>query len=635
MRRIALLTLTLLALAPLAVAADTSVSITNDGYAPPVVTIVPGHTVTWSYTNDVVVPRDVTFTDTSVGSCPPGSSGSTPCAITFPNAGRYQYYDSTNGLSPCADYASCPVKGTVNVDAPAAVDFTASPNPQRRDQPVSFDATASEPGGTIASYAWDFGDGTTSSAEDPVHQYAAAGVYRVTLTVTDDLGNSTAVAHDVSVFEPDDDADGVLNNADGCPLQPAATADGCPPPVIPPPAELKVSQVAADTLSLEGLRRDGLIAIVECSLACTAAAELLPVSGVRAAQPANSLASATGTLAAPGTLKLSLALTAPAKRALGRVRKSAKLKLETKVTDALGRVKARTTALTIKRVPAAKRLPKVGISDQQSVTFSDPNFTVLRLRYARYVVPWNGITTEPERTDAWMQAARAAGVRPLIAFNHARGDLCPKRPCSAPSVSRYLRAFRAFRKKYPWVRDYTPWNEANHSTQPTGKKPKLAAQYYNAMRRACRRCKITAADVLDQNNMRRWVTEFLKHAKGRPRLWGLHNYRDTNRFRDKGTSLLLGLVKGEVWMTETGGIFSFETQAGVKALRPSASRAKRAMAFMFKLAQKHYKRVKRVYIYQWRKNFDGDRFDAGVVTFEGTPRPSYDVLSLHATAARR
>ena len=638
MRRIALLTAALLAIAPLALAADASIDITDDGYAPAVVTIAPGESVTWSYTNAIIVPRNVNFEDDSILDCPQGDStsmGATPCVRTFPDAGRFRFFDSSNGGVPCPDYDTCPVKGTVNVDAPATVAFDVSANPARRDQTVSFASNANEPGGTITAYAWDFGDGSTGSGQTASHQYAAAGAYTVTLTVTDDLGNTSSSSQTISVFEPDDDADGVLNNADACPTVPAATADGCPLPPPPVPAAIDVTQVAADTLSIEGLQRDGLTAVIECTGPCQASATLLPVSGIRVAQTATPLATATGTLAAAGTLKLSLKLTAAAKRALGLVKKTARLKLESKVTDAAGRVKARTTALTVKRVPQPKRLPKVGISDQQAVTFTDPKFTVLRLRYARLVMPWDGVTSEPDRLDAWMQAARAAGVRPLIAFNHARGDLCPKRPCRAPSVSRFTRAFRAFRKKYPWVRDFTPWNEANHSTQPTGKKPKLAAQYYNAMRRACRTCKITAADVLDQNNMRRWLVDFLKYAKGKPRLWGLHNYRDTNRFRDKGTTLLTKLVKGEIWMTETGAIFSFETQSGVKAFRPSASRAKRAMEFMFKLARKHHKRVKRVYIYQWRKNFDGDRFDAGVVAFDGKTRPSYDVLSLNATAARR
>jgi hypothetical protein len=40
------------------------------------------------------------------------------------------------------------------------------------------------------SYEWDFGDGNTSTESNPRHVYKSAGSYTVTLTVTDDKGNS-------------------------------------------------------------------------------------------------------------------------------------------------------------------------------------------------------------------------------------------------------------------------------------------------------------------------------------------------------------------------------------------------------------------------------------------------------------
>ncbi|HMG75196.1 MAG TPA: PKD domain-containing protein [Pyrinomonadaceae bacterium] len=42
--------------------------------------------------------------------------------------------------------------------------------------------------GHIVSWAWNFGDGGTSTAQSPLHHYATAGSYAVTLTVTDDGG---------------------------------------------------------------------------------------------------------------------------------------------------------------------------------------------------------------------------------------------------------------------------------------------------------------------------------------------------------------------------------------------------------------------------------------------------------------
>ena len=63
-----------------------------------------------------------------------------------------------------------------------------------------FDSSDSvDSDGTIASYAWDFGDGSTATEADPPHSYAAAGSYDVELTVTDDDGASDTVTTTVDV----------------------------------------------------------------------------------------------------------------------------------------------------------------------------------------------------------------------------------------------------------------------------------------------------------------------------------------------------------------------------------------------------------------------------------------------------
>ncbi|MGB3459259.1 MAG: PKD domain-containing protein [Halobacteriota archaeon] len=54
---------------------------------------------------------------------------------------------------------------------------------------IAFNGSGSyDPDGDIASYAWDFGDGNTSSEESPTHTYAQNGTYTVSLNVTDDDG---------------------------------------------------------------------------------------------------------------------------------------------------------------------------------------------------------------------------------------------------------------------------------------------------------------------------------------------------------------------------------------------------------------------------------------------------------------
>jgi hypothetical protein len=259
----------------------------------------------------------------------------------------------------------------------------------------------------------------------------------------------------------------------------------------------------------------------------------------------------------------------------------------------------------------------IGIGEQGAAMFADKRFRDLGIEHARLVVPYDAVArpTERDLSDAWLAAAKDAGVEPFITFGHSRAV-----PEKLPTVAEFRAAFTAFRERHPDVKLYAPWNEINHASQPTARSPKRAAQYYNVVKRECGGCTVLAGDVLDQAGMTRYVRQYKRHLDGEPAIWGLHNYADTNRFRTSGLRDLLRTVKGDIWLTETGGIVKFG-----RNFPRDERRAARSIAYALKLAREN-ERVEAVYLYNWTGARPTDRFDSGLIGPDGTARPGYDAL---------
>lgn len=86
----------------------------------------------------------------------------------------------------------------------------------------SFTDASSDSDGTIASRSWNFGDGTSSTATNPVHDYAASGTYTVTLTVTDNGGATASKSASVTVTAP---ASAITLSARGYKVKGSPTVD--------------------------------------------------------------------------------------------------------------------------------------------------------------------------------------------------------------------------------------------------------------------------------------------------------------------------------------------------------------------------------------------------------------------------
>ena len=78
--------------------------------------------------------------------------------------------------------------------------FTASPTSGQAPLTVNVDGSGStDPGGSIVSHAWEFGDGGTATGATASHEYMAAGSFTVKLTVTDDSGATASAMQTVTV----------------------------------------------------------------------------------------------------------------------------------------------------------------------------------------------------------------------------------------------------------------------------------------------------------------------------------------------------------------------------------------------------------------------------------------------------
>ncbi len=270
---------------------------------------------------------------------------------------------------------------------------------------------------------------------------------------------------------------------------------------------------------------------------------------------------------------------------------------------------------------------QVGIADQKASVFSDPRFTALRLRTARRSVAWDALRYDWQLADvdAWMTAARRAGISPVITFARSRIDAKRHRP---PTAAQMRAAFVAFRKRYPWVTDYVASNESNHFGEPTGRRPKLAAQYYKGMRSACPRCRIAGATLLDFPNQVKWARAFIRAAGEQPRYWAVHNYVSANRFQLTRTRELLVALKGELWVTEVGGLVKRRTKdtPGKAKLKEGVGHAARVTRYIFDHMARLSPRIKRIYLYHWNSDGPTSSWDSGLIGFDNRPRPAMTVF---------
>jgi Glycosyl hydrolase catalytic core len=285
-------------------------------------------------------------------------------------------------------------------------------------------------------------------------------------------------------------------------------------------------------------------------------------------------------------------------------------------------------------VPATAGAVVIGIGDSNTAMFSDPHFHTLGVKTARDVIPWDIVTRRADRGDlanfrAWLSAAEAANVTPLISFG---ADYRNPAANYVPTVGQYRAAVKAFLKKFPEIKTYTAWNEPDFSYRTLARQPALAANYFNALFEMCRGCTVLAGDVylpatgtafIDHSvaTLAPWLRAYIRGLHHRPAGWALHDYTEVRARNTSQLRILMSMTSGPIWLDETGGVLR---RGHWQYRNQSAAAAARDEQYLLSLT-KRYHRIARIYHYQWQANPLAG-WDSGLIAANGRPRPAYNVL---------
>jgi immune inhibitor A len=106
-------------------------------------------------------------------------------------------FDVVLTVTSSGDNQSASETQTIPVYVAPTANFTTSIS----NLTITFTDTSTGGDGNM-TYAWDFGDGTTSTEQNPTHEYAEAGSYTVELVITDGQNNSSSLSGTFTVSEP-------------------------------------------------------------------------------------------------------------------------------------------------------------------------------------------------------------------------------------------------------------------------------------------------------------------------------------------------------------------------------------------------------------------------------------------------
>ncbi|HEX5003567.1 MAG TPA: PKD domain-containing protein, partial [Bacteroidia bacterium] len=140
-----------------------------------------------------------------------GTSTDSLPSYTYNAPGNYQVTLIATTSLGCSDTAFVP--GLITVYATPSANFLRSVNSGCAPLAVSFTDQSTSLNG--ATYFWDFGNGFTSTSANPSTNYLTAGVYTVSLTVTNTGGCTSTITKNITV-NPSPSAQASVSGTSGC-----------------------------------------------------------------------------------------------------------------------------------------------------------------------------------------------------------------------------------------------------------------------------------------------------------------------------------------------------------------------------------------------------------------------------------
>lgn len=284
--------------------------------------------------------------------------------------------------------------------------------------------------------------------------------------------------------------------------------------------------------------------------------------------------------------------------------------------------------------------PRWGIADFLSWPSFDRGSQLheLGLGRVRLIVPWNvmldAVTLGLVETQLTLASAPSAtqpgGYEILVSFQLARtppADHLPSEREYASAIGDFIRWAdeRGFRIPY-----FTAWNEPNFRAQPTHRNPYRAGRFWRLLNRACRErradprgsCAAIAGDFEDEGFSRAYLDGYLRGMGfvNEEVVWAWHAHADAHseaaiprRLRE--FLALTGRLGSPVWITEVGG--------RLDAYGLDRANRDLARSLAWPRIPQFRDRLRRFYVYQYRQKDPRDRWDSGLVSFDGALRPLY------------